>query len=101
LKEKKRREEMSKRFNKYPDLTDEQLLDMVEDTACEKSDGHFTLMRFTTGWKAMFETPDVVSGGLLGDERGCEYERIFNIPMEETMGDAIISAIYDIEHQKS
>jgi len=89
---------MSRKFKKYPDLTADQLLEMAEDTACEKSDGHFTLMRFTTGWKAMFQTIDVVSGGIPGDAIGCEYDRIFNMPMEETMGDAVISAIYDIHH---
>lgn len=91
---------MSKKFKKYPDLTADQLLEMAEDTACEKSDGHFTLMRFTTGWKAMFQTPDIVSGGLPTVTTGCEYDRIFAMPMEKTMGDAIISAIYDIEHSE-
>lgn len=90
---------MSRKFEKYPDMTADQLLEMVEDLACEKSDGHFTLMRFTTGWKAMFQTPDVVSGGCPEDAKGCEYDRIFAIPMEETMGDAIMSAIYDIQHE--
>lgn len=91
---------MSRKFNKYPDLTADQLLEMAEDVACTKSDGHLTLMRFTTGWKAMFGTPELIIGGAPGDDEGCEYDRIFNMPMEETMGDAIISAIYDIEHPK-
>lgn len=28
----------------------------------KKSDGHFTLMKFTTHWKAMFFTPDLDIG---------------------------------------
>ncbi len=71
--------------------------------ACEKTDGHFTLMRFTTGWKAMFQTPDLLNGEWPaedGQDKG-EYTRISNIPMEETMGDAIISAIYDEGHREA
>jgi len=83
---------MSKKFKKYPDLTTDQLLDMAEDIACKETDGHFTLMRFTTGWKAMFQTPDVVGGGI---GKGSEYDRIFAIRIEKTMGDAIISAMHD------
>jgi hypothetical protein len=90
---------MSRKFEKYPDLTADQLLDMVEGLACEKTDGHFTLMRFTTGWKAMFRTPELIVGGAPGEDVGCEYSRIFNMPMEETMGDAILSAIYELEHR--
>ena len=37
--------------------------------ADRESDGHFTLMRFTTGWGATFKTPngrdDIASAGLL------------------------------------
>jgi len=34
------------------------LWDWVEYLS-ERSDGHFTLMKFTTHWKAMFFTPDL------------------------------------------
>ncbi|MCR4307533.1 MAG: hypothetical protein NUV80_03160 [Candidatus Berkelbacteria bacterium] len=89
---------MSKKTANYPDLSAEQLFEMVEDAACDKTDGHFTLMRFTGGWKAMFQTPDVVGGGFPGTERECEYDRILRTPMEETMGDAIIAALYYLAH---
>jgi len=37
------------------------LMELVEYFA-KKHDGHFTLMKFTTEWKAMFFTPDLDSG---------------------------------------
>lgn len=37
---------------------EEYLWDWVEYLS-QKSDGHFTLMKFTTHWKAMFFTPDL------------------------------------------
>jgi hypothetical protein len=33
------------------------LLTLVEAKAIRISDGHLTLMRFSTGWKAMLQTP--------------------------------------------
>ncbi|NOK37139.1 hypothetical protein HMI49_28475 [Corallococcus exercitus] len=41
------------------------LLALAERIAVERAGGHFTLMRFTTGWKCMLGTPD-----LDGDGRG-------------------------------
>jgi hypothetical protein len=39
------------------------LLALAERTAVERADGHFTLMRFTTGWKCMLGTPNLDDGG--------------------------------------
>ncbi len=33
------------------------LLERVEKIANQGFDGHLTIMKFTNGWKAMFETP--------------------------------------------
>ena len=41
----------------------EQLLERAEALAVERSDGHITLMRFTTCWKALLETPDLSRRG--------------------------------------
>ena len=38
------------------------LLSAVEGTALRRYDGHFTILRFTTHWKAMFGTPDLDTG---------------------------------------
>jgi hypothetical protein len=40
---------------------EEYLWDWIEYLA-KKRDGHFTLMKFTTHWKAMFFTPDLDGG---------------------------------------
>jgi hypothetical protein len=40
----------------------EKLFEIVDKIANEHYDGHFTLMRFTTHWKAMFFTPDLDTG---------------------------------------
>jgi len=35
------------------------MMEMVEKIANRKCDGHFTLMKFSTGWKGMYGTPDL------------------------------------------
>lgn len=40
---------------------DKQLLNLIEEGR-KLSDGHFTLMAFTTHWKAMFFIPDLDTG---------------------------------------
>ncbi len=35
------------------------LLEKLEGIANEDFDGHLTIMKFTTGWKAMFGTPNL------------------------------------------
>lgn len=39
------------------------LFDLAEEIAVAKFDGHITIMRFTTGWKVMFYTPDMTQDG--------------------------------------
>jgi hypothetical protein len=34
-------------------------LPLAEYYARERHDGHLTILRFTTGWKAVFDTPDI------------------------------------------
>lgn len=38
------------------------LMSLAETIAQREADGHFTLMRFTTGWKCFLGTPDLDSG---------------------------------------
>lgn len=34
----------------------------MEEIAKEEADGHITIMKFTTGWKTAFATPDIDAG---------------------------------------
>lgn len=50
------------------------LMALAEQIAVEHADGHFTLMRFTTGWKCIIGTPDF---NILGRINGsCEIMRL-------------------------
>ncbi len=44
------------------DLDIETLLGLVEVLASQKADGHITVMRFTTEWKATLGTPNLDTG---------------------------------------
>lgn len=56
-------------------------MEMAEQIAREKHSGHFTMMRFTTGWKIFIGTPDL--DGL------SERERIWNMPIFPTVEEAL------------
>jgi hypothetical protein len=58
----------------------ETLLERAEAVAAKEWDGHLTIMRFTTGWKAVMGTPDIWN-----DDRG----RIRRIPTASTMAEAL------------
>lgn len=66
-------------------------LDIIEKGR-KISDGHFTLMGFTTCWKAMFSTPDVISG--IG------YEKIWNMEGSSTPNEAIMRAYITLLEDK-
>lgn len=38
-------------------MSDAELLRLLELKAIEQSDGHLTIMRFTTNWRVCFRTP--------------------------------------------
>jgi hypothetical protein len=40
-------------------MNTEKLIRLIEAEADEYFDGHFTIMKFTTGWKVVLDTPDV------------------------------------------
>jgi len=65
------------------------ILAEIENIAKEKHDGHLTIMRFTTGWKAFYATPimdfDVDKNGDLGGDR----QFLWKLPMSETIDDAL------------
>jgi len=60
------------------------LLALAERIAVERADGHFTLMRFTTGWKCMLGTPD-----LDGDGRG----EVVKLPTFQSAREALTAFI--------
>jgi len=56
-------------------------LEKLIEIAEAKYDGHLTIFRWTTGWKAMLGTPDLYSGN--------GYKQIGDLPMFESLKDAI------------
>jgi len=60
------------------------LWEWVEELA-QHPDGHFTLMKFTTHWKAMFFTPN------LDGKNG--RDKVMKVPAGKTREDALIIAI--------
>lgn len=63
----------------------EVLLKILAMIACEKADGHYTIMKFTTGWRVMIGTPDL--------DGGSGREQVELAPHGETLEAAIISTI--------
>jgi hypothetical protein len=51
------------------------LFELVEQKAKKEQDGHFTLMKFTTGWKCQMGTPD-----LRGGDGAAEIHRLKSFP---------------------
>lgn len=63
----------------------ETLIGMAEIVSSRKAGGHLTLMRFTSGWKAMIGTPDLDAG----EGRG-EVSKLKTYP---TLQEALLSII--------
>lgn len=72
-------------FVRREDLNLETLIALAEMLAAEASDGHLTLMRFTTGWKAFLKTPDLDTG----DGR----EEVAITQMHATLNEALINLL--------
>lgn len=60
------------------------LFDLAEELAVAKRDGHMTIMRFTTGWKVIFRTPDMTQE---------ERREVNAVAGAEDLGTAIRNAI--------
>ena len=60
-------------------------IDAAQKHADEHYQGHLTAMRFTTGWKVMFGTPDLDGG----DGRS----QIWNLQGYDTLRDALVFAV--------
>lgn len=61
------------------------LIKFANFIANKNHDGHLTIMKFTTGWKTMFGTPNLDSG------RGREEVR--SIPMSKNISESLLKAI--------
>lgn len=58
---------------------------VADQVAEQLYDGHMTIMRFTTGWKCVFGTPD------LGNVE--ERETVWRLPTFRSMSEAVVDAI--------
>jgi hypothetical protein len=63
----------------------ESLLTALEVLSNIKSDGHYTIFKFTTGWKIMFGTPNL--------DIGREREIVRNLPAFKTLDEALEKTI--------
>ena len=62
----------------------EHLIKALEMDADDAFDGHFTIMKFTTGWKVVMGTPDVTE----------EYKDFLgNVPIKKDIRSALVSTI--------
>ncbi len=58
------------------------MIKLIEHQAIEKHDGHLTIMRFTSGWKACLGTVDT-----------SDRERLWEMPFFDTAEDAMQWAV--------
>ncbi len=72
------------------DLDPLTLLALTEKVAVKKHDGHVTILRFTTGWKSTFCTPD------LDSHHG--REQVKSIPAHSSLRDSLIDLL--LEHHR-
>jgi len=70
---------------KPKNLNLETLIGLAKMLVAEETDGHLTLMQFTTGWKVFIRTPDL--------DTGSRREEIGNVKMHETLKEALIDLI--------
>ena len=63
-----------------------EVLKLAEKVAAERYGGHLTIMRFTTGWKAAFQTPNLDTG----EGREDVWKLKSFSTLEEALNDAIV-----------
>lgn len=60
--------------------------------------GHLTILRFTTGWKAMFGTPEMLAT-VIEENTGYKvpegYVQIQNLPQFKTLEEALLNLVAD------
>ena len=65
-------------------MNTEKLIRLIEAEADEYFDGHFTIMKFSTGWKVVLDTPDVTP----------EYlEWLWSVPISKDLKSALIERL--------
>jgi hypothetical protein len=55
----------------------------------EKHHEHFTILKFTTGWKAVIGTPHLENS----ENPKSHYQKLFRIKTAETIGEALLDCI--------
>ena len=73
--------------------TDVDALITLESAARQKADGHFTVMRFTTNWKAALGTVTICHGGVLWDGKSCSSPDDAKVPSFPTLHEAVAWAL--------
>ena len=76
------------------------LVTIAEQVAQGKHDGHLTLMRFTSGWKVMFGTPELSCASLEEVEAGTfggGYGEVQNLPTYPTLREALSAMLRQVE----
>jgi hypothetical protein len=79
-----------------PKTTDSQrndlrhLLEFAETLADDQTDGHLTLMRFTTGWKVVVGTPSLGAEG---------RDEVSNLKQYPSLGEALASLAKEANQQ--
>ena len=72
------------------ELSTDTLVEVLEVIAKRKSDGHLTIYKFTTGWKAVLETIDILISTPGGD-------RLDALQTHRTLRGALIDLFRRIE----
>jgi hypothetical protein len=62
------------------------LMAIAERIAVERTDGHLTLMRFTTGWKCMLGTPNLDIDG---------RSEVSSLPASPSVKEALVAFVCD------
>jgi|GEM_PF-2881973 len=73
-------EREARRLIETDENNSEMLIELAEQKAFDLSDGHVTLMRFTTGWKIFGGSPDLTPAS---------KERLSKLRVHETLEDAL------------
>ena len=76
-------------FSRPESATAEQLLHEVRAEAAAEHGGHFTLLGFTTHYKAAFGTPDLHGGPRGADGLSESYREVWELPGFETVEEAL------------
>lgn len=73
-------------------MTDGEAFAMLQRLAGVLSDGHFTVMKFTTNWRVVFGSQSHALHAVASEGQGLD-EAIASLPVGTTLADAIWAAL--------